>query len=244
MRDAQLQELQRRYLEGGGVEDEATWVAAALRAGRLPLHRVRFAAYLGSPGARLVAPIESGLEDLFVQDWDPDSPQGNAPRQLQQALRHAGKIAAARVCASAAKLVREGLVSRGEDLDLLERFDRGLVPLFRCASGQGTGLVSLYVERAIRDGLIRPNARTVVSVEEWFCGFVLKGCLDCVRGDRLGFKNAPGLVLWITRRFMNEVLEEDDPLARRLSRRVRDEVAPWVLEPRAKRAISPAPDHP
>mgnify|MGYP003656105340 CR=1 FL=1 len=226
MRDAQLQELQRRYLDSGGVEEEAAWVGAALRAGRLSHERVRFAAYLGSPGARRVAPTAARFEDLFAADWEPDVCRGSAPRFLQQVLRSTGKVAAARICASAASVVREGVANLGLP-ELLEQFDAGLVPLHRCAAGN-TGYVRLEVQRAIRSDLLRHRAQPIMP--HWFCGFVLKGCLACVRGDGLGFKGAPGLVLWITRRFMNEIQDEGDPHATRLLRRVREEVAPWALQ--------------
>jgi hypothetical protein len=225
MNDARLQELHRRYRETNDPDHEVAWIAAALRAGRLRLPRVRFAAYLGSEGARLVAPVEETLEALFERDWDPEaSSQHQAPRYLQQILRHAGKVAAARMCVSAASWIR-AWVEDNEELELLQRFDLGLLPLQRCSAGQ-LGYSDLRNQRDLRDELLRERHPRQVH---WFCGFMVKVSLDCVRGDGLGFKSAPALGLWIVRRFMNEVLDENDPQARRLLTKVRDDVLPWAL---------------
>lgn len=232
MRDARLQDLRRRYLETRDVEAEASWIAGALRAGQLQRHRVPFAAYLGSPGARLVAPPRGGLEGLFQTEWNPDNPVGPGLLELRRALRPAGKVAAARVCAAAAGFVRAQLARRGGHFGLLRRFDRGLVPLQRCAAGV-TGYVSIEAEERICEGLFRPYRYRApeIRVEEWVCGIVLRGALECVRADGLYFKSSPASVLWAARAFLQEVLGEPDPAAGRVLRQVRDEVVPWALQP-------------
>lgn len=240
MNDARLQELQRRYRESNDLEDEAAWIAAALRAGYLRRPRVQFAAYLGSPAAALITPVEERLEGLFAENWSPStSAQWRAPRYLQRVLRHVGKVAAARVCSSAVGWLRTWLIEH-EAKDLLGRLDLGLLPLQRCCAGQ-LGYPRLEVQRGVRDELLQPDYREPHPYPNvrWFCGFMVKVGLDCVRGDGLGFKSAPGLGLWIMRRFMNEVLEENDPQARRLLAKVREDVLPWALLAGRERNRSP-----
>lgn len=47
-----LREVERRFRETGGIEDETAWLRARLRADDLPEARLRFAARLGHPAAR------------------------------------------------------------------------------------------------------------------------------------------------------------------------------------------------
>jgi hypothetical protein len=90
--DASLRALERRWREGGALEDGAAWVAARLRAGSLDRHLVAFAAALGDEVARraLGTPAPAGGGDLVAA-------LGRAgPRRGEAAVRAA--VAAARAC--------------------------------------------------------------------------------------------------------------------------------------------------
>lgn len=52
MADAELRELESRWRSTGSIEDEAAWLAAALRAGLAPQGETRLRAFLGGPAAR------------------------------------------------------------------------------------------------------------------------------------------------------------------------------------------------
>ncbi|MBX3465990.1 MAG: hypothetical protein KF878_03700 [Planctomycetes bacterium] len=54
MSDHHLRALARRAAASGSADDQAAWLLARLRAGDLPLPRLRLTAYLGDPAARLV----------------------------------------------------------------------------------------------------------------------------------------------------------------------------------------------
>ncbi|MGE0708907.1 MAG: hypothetical protein AB7N76_22685 [Planctomycetota bacterium] len=62
MSDEALQALRRRFEQSGAVEDEAAWLAAALRAGELPRERVALRAHLGDRAARLALGLEGPVE--------------------------------------------------------------------------------------------------------------------------------------------------------------------------------------
>lgn len=59
MSDEELRALERAYRAGGGVEAEARWLAARLRAGELTEQRLRAAAWAGhAAAAQVVGPVE------------------------------------------------------------------------------------------------------------------------------------------------------------------------------------------
>ncbi|HBP17532.1 MAG TPA: hypothetical protein DEA08_07055 [Planctomycetes bacterium] len=62
MRDEHLRELERRFRQGGGEEEEVAYLLARLRVGELPAERLRIAALVG------YAPARRALES-------PDAPQ-------------------------------------------------------------------------------------------------------------------------------------------------------------------------
>lgn len=62
MRDERLRELERRFRQGGGEEEEVAYLLARLRVGELPAARLRIAALVG------YAPARRALES-------PDAPQ-------------------------------------------------------------------------------------------------------------------------------------------------------------------------
>lgn len=109
--DAALRDLERRWRESGAADDQAAWLAAAVRAGVVDAGLVRLAAELGHPAARLagqahdpapVAPVAwlDEAVDLLLERQSREEPDGRSYEDHAVLLLRAG-IAAARALAPA-----------------------------------------------------------------------------------------------------------------------------------------------